>query len=350
MTVHFFTKGSRVAGSSRLRAFYVAEYLEKLGVHTEVHDPSTTLVSQTRWPRKLRLLGQYVRILSSVRKEDAIFLQRTIYNKYFLILIVLYWLVTRRKIIFDFDDAVYLHSPFRTKLLCRISDAVIVAFYSSQAWARAYNKNVHMIPTSIPFEIYSKQLKDYATVGEPWLIGWIGNGVDQLVNLKLLGPAFEELKKKGVKFKFRIIGALEYKPLYEFFTELLGDDVEFIDRLDWTRPEAVIEEVRKFDISVVPLVMDEWNRGKYSLKAIESMSLGIPTVIMGTDGAKCMIRDGENGYLAVTTDEWVSALTRVMAMDRDSYKALGMAGRGTIEKEYSLEANVPKIKDIIFQA
>lgn len=147
MKVHFFTKGDETAGSSRLRAFFVARYLERLGMESEVHSPSTVLTSTTRWPRKFSLLVQYVRILSSIHKNDVIFLQRTIYNKYFLVLIVCYRLFFRRKIIFDFDDAVYLHSPFRTKLLCRISDAVIVAFFNSQEWAYTYNKNVYMIPT-----------------------------------------------------------------------------------------------------------------------------------------------------------------------------------------------------------
>ena len=347
MTIHFFTKGDETAGSSRLRAFYVAKYLARMGLHTIVHTPSTIAVSVTRWPRKFFLLREYVRILRTIKSDDVIFLQRTIYNKYFLILIILYRLFFGRKLIFDFDDAIYIHSPLRTKILCRISDAVIVAFYTSQEWARRYNKNVYMIPTSIPFETYSRWEKDYTTIGNPWILGWIGNGVDQFVNLKLLEPVFKELQKRNIKFVFRIIGALEYKPLYQFFTDLLGDSVEFIDRLDWTKPEVIIKEVQSFDISVVPLVMDEWNRGKYSLKAIESMSLGIPTIITATEGAKRMIQNGRNGFLAATPGEWIFALTRVMAMDRELYKSIGLAGRETVKKEYSLEANVPKIRDII---
>ncbi|MDE2020494.1 MAG: glycosyltransferase family 4 protein [Patescibacteria group bacterium] len=347
MRVHFFTKGDETAGSSRLRAFFVADYLKRLGMDTVVHNPSTMLASTTRWPKKFTLLVQYARILRSIKKGDVIFLQRTIYNKYFLVLIVLYRLTFRRKMVFDFDDAVYLHSPFRTKLLCRLSDAVIVAYYTSQEWARAYNANVHMIPTSIPFETYAKERKELRAAPDEWLIGWVGNGVDQLVNLKLLAPAFAKLLKQGRRFKFRIIGALGYRPLYDFFTELLGDRAEFIDALDWTKPEAVIQEIRKFDISVVPLVLDEWNRGKYSLKALETMSLGIPTVIMGTEGARQVIQDGQNGFLATEPEEWASALSRIMDMDAAAYAAMGDKARATVKEGYSLESNVPKIRDII---
>ena len=346
--VHFFTKGDKIAGSSRLRAFFVADYLNNLGVQTVVHDPSTVLVSTTAWPRKFFLLVRYVKILLSIKADDVIFLQRTIYNKYFLILIVLCRVFFRRKMIFDFDDAVYLHSPFRTKLLCKISDAVIVAYYTSQSWAKSYNKNVFMIPTSIPFSVYAKEEKDYVYPRTPLLIGWIGNGVDQFVNLQLLGPVFEELKKQGVQFRFRLIGSLGYVPLYDFFTSILGNNVEFIDSLDWTRPENVIGEIKKFDVSVVPLVQDEWNRGKYSLKAIESMSLGVPTIVMSTDGARFLIKNGENGFLASSTSEWVDRIKTLSKMDSLSYEKIGRAGKNTIAEEYSLEANVPKIKDIIF--
>ncbi|MGH7141427.1 MAG: hypothetical protein ACREGH_02225, partial [Minisyncoccia bacterium] len=63
MTVHFFTKGDATAGSSRLRAFFVAESLQQLGVNAVVHNPSTMLVSATRWPRKFFSLAAYLHIL-----------------------------------------------------------------------------------------------------------------------------------------------------------------------------------------------------------------------------------------------------------------------------------------------
>lgn len=347
MVVHFFTKGDKTAGSSRLRAFFVAQFLERDGVLTVVHDPSVVSVSETRWPKKFFMLVRYLRILRTVKRGDVIFLQRTIYNKYFLVLIVLYRLIFRRKMIFDFDDAVYLHSPFRTKLLCFISDAVIVAYFSSEAWVKKYNKNVHMIPTSIPFEIYAQEKKDYKHSNEPWIIGWIGNGMDQYVNLQLLGPVFKKLKEQNIDFVFRIVGSLQYKPLHDLFSSILGDKVEFIDKLDWSKPEVIIKEIKKFDISVVPLVKDEWNRGKYSLKAIETMSLGIPTVVTDTDGAKNLIKNGQNGFLASNTDEWVGNLVKITDMQPDAYRDMGQLARNTIQSDYSLESNVPRIKEII---
>lgn len=348
MIIHFFTKGDRGAGSSRLRAFFVADYLNNLGCNTVVHSPSTLQASQTRWPRKITLLWEYLKIIKNIDKDDVIFLQRTLYNKYFLIIISIYKLIFRRKMIFDFDDAMYVYLPYKTAWLSWISDAVIVAFKNSQTWAGRFNNNVYYVPTSIPFEIYSRQKKSFSNIKKPWVIGWIGNAHDQFVNLKLLGPALFKLKKNNISFKFRLIGAIEYKPVYEYFQNLLGENVEFIDSLEWGKPEVVIDEIIKFDISLVPLVFDEWNRGKYSLKALESMALGIPTVVSATDGAKELIQNETNGFLVQDEADWVNAIMKIMSMDKNAYEELGLSGRKTVEELYSLEANVPKIKNIIY--
>ncbi len=112
MTIHFFTKGGKNAGSSRQRAFLIVEELNKKAIKSIVHEPPLILVSKVHWPKKFKLILQYLKIFAQIKKNDIVFLQRTIYNKYFFILIILYKLIFRRKMIFDFDDAIYLHSFF----------------------------------------------------------------------------------------------------------------------------------------------------------------------------------------------------------------------------------------------
>lgn len=350
MIVYFFAKSDMNAGSSRLRAYCVAEYLEKMGVKTIVYNISSIVVSSSGGVlfKKIKSFIEYFKILRKIKKEDVIFLQRTLYNKYFIVLIVMYKVIWRRKMIFDFDDALYLQYPIATKLLSKASDAVIVAYhYSSQEWAKKYNKNVFMVPTSIPFEVYSRRLKDYSKISDTWIIGWIGNGRDHFENLEILGDVFTRLKNNGFKFKFRVVGAMNHKPLYDFFQDILGSSAEFIDTLEWGNPNKVIEEILKFDISVVPLIFTEWNRGKYSLKAIESMALGIPTIISSTEGAKDLIKEGESGFLAYNKNDWFNKIKQVMQGDLSFYSRIGLNGRNAVLKGYSLEVNVIKIKNII---
>ena len=156
MTIHFFTKGDKNAGSSRQRAFFVAEELNKKNIKAIVHQPPLVLTSEAPWPKKSKLIFQYLKIFTQIKKTDIIFLQRAIYNKYFFILIVLHKLIFRRKMIFDFDDAIYQHSFLKTKILTKLADVIIVGSHSLRDWAKQYNKNVYIVPTCVKFEKYKK--------------------------------------------------------------------------------------------------------------------------------------------------------------------------------------------------
>ena len=106
--IYFFTKDDKNTPSSRSRAFLIAEQLNTRGIKSKVCYPSLSLVSRTKWPQKLKFIAAYIKILFEIQKGDIIFLQRAVYNKYFFVLIVLYKLFFNRKMIFDFDDAIYL--------------------------------------------------------------------------------------------------------------------------------------------------------------------------------------------------------------------------------------------------
>lgn len=345
MTIHFFTKGPKTAASSRQRAFLVAEELNRRGIKAIVHQPPLVLCSTTPWPGKIKLIFQYLKIFAQIKKMDTIYLQRTIYNKYFFVLIILYKLIFRRKIIFDFDDAIYSHSFFKTKTLTKLADVVIVGGHSLADWAKQYNKNVHIIPTSVEFENYAKYTKKYNSSLNKIVIGWVGNAVGHYENLKILVPVFEKLIKADIDFKFVLIGALGSQKVYDLFRNIEGLEVEFIDALDWGNPAAVPSHIQKFDIGVMPLVDNEWNRGKCAFKAIEYMACGIATICSAVGENNYLIKDGENGFLADTADEWVDKIKKIYNKSELLIK-LGMEAQKTILKDYSFEANISKLMNI----
>ena len=59
------------------------------------------------------------------------------------------------------------------------------------------------------------------------------------------------------------------------------------------------------------------------------MALEIPVVASSVGVNKEIIRDGSNGFLASTTEEWIDKLTRLIH-DLDLRKRLGKAGRETV--------------------
>ena len=87
----------------------------------------------------------------------------------------------------------------------------------------------------------------------------------------------------------------------------------------------------------MPLPDDEWARGKCGLKGLQYMSLGIPTIMSPVGVNSTIITDGENGYLAAATEEWVEKIARLVE-DADLRARLGDAGRRTVVDHWSLLA------------
>ena len=187
MTVHFFTFSDRVAPSSRQRGFYVAEELKRMGFSTVIHTPTVLALSSTPWPRKALLIVETIRSLFSIKKGDIVFLQRTVYNKYFFVIMVAYLFFSRRKMIFDFDDPIYTHNFLKTKVFSKMADAVIVCTHEQARWAKQFNNNVRVIHIAIDPVPYEKFTKDYSIpMGKP-VIGWLGTGPEHYKNLMLIG-------------------------------------------------------------------------------------------------------------------------------------------------------------------
>ena len=341
MTVYFFTKGGMESGSSRQRAFLIAEKLNEIGQKAIVYQP-------LRKERGLiKKIINFVSFFGKIKKNDILYLQRTIYNRKLLILIICYKLTFRRKIIFDFDDAIYFQHRLRTKILTKIADIVIVGSHSLRDWALKINKNVYIIPTSVDHKLYEKYDALKRPPNDKVVIGWIGNGRDHYKNLALLEPVFECLIADGFDFKFRLIGALKDKRIYELFEGIKNLDIEIVDSLDWSNPENMPKTIQYFDIGLMPLIDDEWHRGKCAFKAIEYMACGVPVVISAVGENNYLVQDGINGFLTVSENDWVEKIKRIIQGDPSFCKKIKLNGKKTILEKYSFEANTGKIKKII---
>jgi glycosyltransferase involved in cell wall biosynthesis len=146
----------------------------------------------------------------------------------------------------------------------------------------------------------------------------------------------QELAKKH-RFKLRVIGTPEYV--------LDGVDVEAIA---W-RSETEVEDLKAIDIGIMPLPDDQWSKGKCGLKALQYMALGKPTICSPVGVNTEIIQDGENGMIADGQAEWVEKLSKLI-LDRELRKTLGLAGRRTVEKEYSATAQAPRVFEVFEKA
>ena len=295
-------------------------------------------------------LGALSRFISAlgIRNCDAVFMQRLIVPHVFPLPEMAVCRAAKllgKRVIFDFDDAIFATSPHRRPTLpekftdlrrvARVisaSSAVIAGNAYLASYAGAYSDNVFVIPTAIDVSRYPALQSHQKEPGEPCVIGWVGMP-GSLPYLNMLKPVFQALAARH-RILVRIVGGLGFS--------CPGVQVE---HLPWSLGREV-RQILSFDIGVMPLTGHEEARGKCGLKLLQYMAAGLPAVASPVSANREIVRDGVNGYLAASREDWMEKLGRLMespALRRE----MGRRGRETVERGYSLRANLPGLARVI---
>lgn len=346
MKIYFFTKGNADVPSSRTRAFNVAHLLSLNSFDVETNLPNSLDFHKATFIKKVYLACKLFIILVSAKREDVFFLQRPIYNKYMFLVIMLTLPFKQTKVVFDFDDAIYVHSKFKTIVLIKLADAVIVGNRSLKSWVLNYSKNCHVIPTSIDYDLYSAAVTKFKNRNIKFTIGWLGDGSAHSENLKLLAVPLRELSTK-YDIKLQLVGTKDYKPLKAFWSDNShGYEIEMIDHLDWTENGIALKYVCNFDVGVMPLIDNSFNRGKCAYKALEYMACGVPVVLSPVGENNFLVDEGVNGYFATTDSDWIMKL-EALILDTKQRNLIGISGQDTVRDKYSYNKNIAKIIRIL---
>lgn len=250
----------------------------------------------------------------------------------------------RKPIIFDFEDAIYLKRrgrcswftnfikrPWKFYGILRLSAHVLVCNQFMENLVSEYNSNVTVMPTSIDTEKFT--VKTHILQADKPVLGWIGTP-STLQYLEGIAGALRELSER-YKFMVKIVGG--------------GKDVEIpgvkVVNEKWTL-EKDIENFQSIDIGLYPLPHDERAMAKTPFKAVQYMSVGIPVVASRAGSIENIIKDGINGFLINTEDEWIGKLSILLEDDKLRRK-IGIKGREAIEECYSLRLSASRMIDII---
>lgn len=76
------------------------------------------------------------------------------------------------------------------------------------------------------------------------------------------------------------------------------------------------------------------------------MTFGIPSILFLVGVSTKFVKDGENGYLCTSTEEWKERLIELLS-NTEQRKIIGQAGRKTVVEEYSVEANYGRYLEIL---
>jgi glycosyltransferase involved in cell wall biosynthesis len=167
----------------------------------------------------------------------------------------------------------------------------------------------------------------------PLVIGWIGSPSTSPY-LHTIAPALRAVCEPG-RAIVKLVGTSDAAADFAFPCETsLWDEAREID------------DLHGFDIGIMPLPDQPWERGKCGYKLLQYMACGKP-VIASPVGANCeIVQPGVNGLLAGTHDEWVAALDTLLR-DANLRARYGRAGRTTVEQRYSLDMAAPQLVSIL---
>lgn len=336
MRILYRMSGDETKASSRVRGYWIASELGKLGHATSV------AVCDGK--------ADYLRVLSKLRNVDCVIFQKT-FSRYDVWTAAL----ARRMgklVLTDIDDApsrdrgatVYRRAAalFRSSHAVMAGSAALVELVDEIAGAGS--GLARHVPTAICLGNYSVR-PALAVQGET-CIGWIGNGAqyaDDLVDI-LHEPLASLAKRFPVRLK--IVGACGDRRLHEAFSALPDLKVELVDAIDWSDPKEVNAAICSFDIGVYPLSAGGFNEYKCAFKALEYMACGIPVVASPVGANSRIVTDGITGYLARSTEDWEHAI-EILISDPDVRRAFGLAGRQIVETRFTTKRVAEMVDDII---
>jgi glycosyltransferase involved in cell wall biosynthesis len=248
--------------------------------------------------------------------------------------------IFRCRIIYDFDDAIWLTDraqeswilrviKWRSKVgnTCRWADKVSCGNQYLADYASHFNNRVFCIPTVVDTthwhnpELYKKSQKPDAI---SIVIGWTGTH-STLKYLKGLVPVLQKIESRYPEVRILVIA--DQKPDF---------DLRSLEFMPWSK-STEIEDLMKIDIGIMPLPDDEWAKGKCGFKALQYMSLKIPTIASPVGVNTVIIDHGVNGFLATTDEEWSTALEQLIS-DTAKRSGMGEAGQSTVVDHYSVTA------------
>ena len=348
--------GPRFA-ASRTRVFDYLPFLKANGVRADVSVVLPDRISA--WTYSKRGFGRLIhyiwvwwrsllaglRTLGSAPRYHVVFVQRVFFSA------PIAWLLRRfsSKVIFDFDDAIFTteapgedwmarlrtwhHSRGLARMLRAASRALVENTYTA-TYAARYCPRVSIITGPIDTERYSPGRAVEECEGVT--LGWIGSYTSAPYLELIRGP----LADLGVRHRHLRLS-------------LIGEGGFHTDAVptEW-RPwslETEVQDLRRFDIGLMPLPDDPWTRGKGGYKLLQYLSMGIPAVSSPVGINREIVEDGVNGFCAGTHDEWVSCLERLIR-DRALRHRLGKAGRARMEACYSLNRSSRRLLRILNSA
>ncbi|MCM3871775.1 MAG: glycosyltransferase [Pyrinomonadaceae bacterium] len=294
----------------------------------------------TKAGEMLRAYFDRLKLLKELDRFDAVFVYRE------AALLGPAWLektIARRgkPIIYQLDDPLYVPytSPSNGYLsylkffgkvseICRLAKVVVVNSTQIREYVSQFNKNIWQVPSLVDTEKYVFRPEQLEKYPNDVCIGWSGSPTT-IGNISVVAGALRKLSVQ-VKYHTHLIGGTDFNlPGVNYTAQ------------NWSA-ETEVEDLRRMQVGMVPLPVNEWNKRKFYMKTAQYMALGIPPVATPLGSNPEVIEQGVTGFLADSEEEWVRYL-KLLIQDRDLRLSMSRRAAETAQEKYSLAGNTRKI-------
>lgn len=345
---------SRNDPASRFRILQYLPYLEAAGWEVEHRPNRPSRYRQSsarlrplrsierRFAVAARRLNRY-RDIRDAASCDVVFLNRDLHAG------EIAWekrlFARNRNVVFDFDDAIFLGQQRQDHIgwVCTHARWVTVGNEYLAEFARRYTDRVTVLPTVVETDRYvtsasfSSNGEGETTAGWP-RVGWLGSDLSIRETLfthwEMLGRI-----QKTLGFEFVICSRPRPEP---------PSDAVRWRYVEWS-PDTEEQIARHFDIGIMPLVDDEYQRGKCGLKLLQYMAAGLPVVASPVGANRSIVKDGMTGYLAGNEATWRDALAALVG-SAELRRKFGAVGRSDCETRFGLKVWLPVLLTILDEA
>ncbi|MCP4673021.1 MAG: glycosyltransferase family 4 protein [Desulfobacula sp.] len=244
--------------------------------------------------------------------------------------------ILSKKLVFDFDDAIFVKSSGKKSEL-RMRRFKALTSKAHQVWAgnrylaqnaQKYCPSVKILPTAINTDKYDK---DSIKTDEYIDIVWIGSSSTRKY-LEQLVPTLDELAHKTPGIRLKIIADFDLETKYIKTSAIAWTDAS----------EA--KELASSHIGIAMIPDDPWSRGKCGLKLIQYMAASLPVVASNTGVHPDIVEHSVSGFLVNNKKEWIKALSSLIK-NRKQRDSFGARGYDIVKKKYSYNTTTKQMID-----
>lgn len=343
------TKYGRLGASSRMRSLQYLPWFEQACLQVTLQPLLPDDFLSARYQRGsygawslLKAYAHRLRALRSCQQFNVVWIEKEALPWWPLWLELA--LLRGVPYVLDYDDAVFhnydqhanawVRRLFGRRLDGLMAQAALVVGgnnYLAQRARVAGAPWVEVVPTVIDLVRYPAPRTLQAVDGLPRIV-WIGSPT----TVRYLQLIREPLQALAVRqpFVLRVIGGGA--------VDLPGVQVEVVPWAEATE----VESISACQVGVMPLEDSLWERGKCGYKLIQYMACGLPMVASAVGVNPEIVRNGENGFLATTPQEWLDAFVKLLA-DASLRGTMGAAGRRRVEDEYCIQTTGPRTAQLL---